>query len=252
MDIAVTAEQEFPDCGGTSFVITKTSGGYHLRNHTIEKLLSPNSEQALLHVLQLSITTFVEQFPEYLPLHSGCAEYNGRRFIYTGKSRAGKTTLSCRMLFEGLRVFSDDIVLLGDDLNVAPYPKPLNVKEGTQDVIPELRDICNRLSPYTSILDKKILRYFVDPYLYQTDKSLSAGKLSAIFLLDPVHSGESAVEPIPTWQMAHEMLTRYLVCSTVAGDQIQRLNRLVNSCNCYRLRVGDPDSTVRVIQDVLA
>jgi energy-coupling factor transporter ATP-binding protein EcfA2 len=94
---------------------------------------------------------FIKAHRGRLLLHSGgAAAPDGRVVVLHGESGSGKTTLTTALVGEGLSYLTDETVCLDPDtLVVEPFPKPLTVKPGSQEVLARLRPSKDRVDPHS-------------------------------------------------------------------------------------------------------
>ncbi len=73
---------------------------------------------------------------QYLLLHAGVLEKNGRALLLPAWPGSGKSTLSTALMFRGWRLLSDEFALLRpDDGLVDPFPRPIPLKNASIPVI---------------------------------------------------------------------------------------------------------------------
>ena len=72
--------------------------------------------------------------PERTFVHAGAVEHEGRAIIFPGVSFSGKTTLTEAFVRAGATYYSDEFAVLDNDGLVHPYPKPLSIRAGEQDL----------------------------------------------------------------------------------------------------------------------
>ena len=84
--------------------------------------------------------TFIQTRTGHLLLHAGgSAGTDGRTVVVHGVSGAGKTTLTAALVQAGLAYVTDETVCLDPDtLVIEPFPKPLTVKPGSQELLAHL------------------------------------------------------------------------------------------------------------------
>ena len=186
--------------------------------------------------------------PKQLAIHSGCATYNNKSFLVIGEKWAGKTTLLCKLMFEGFDVHGDEYSIL-DDKKVIPYPRKFHVKEGTLNVIQEIAELCKNLTPY--ILDSK-KTYFMDPQTAGFEWKIAPMKPDTIFYLEPNHGRESKIYQIPGWQVIQKIIHQVDNFSLQPGQQIKDLCRFVNNASCFVLYSGDLNQAVHIIKESLS
>lgn len=71
-----------------------------------------------------------------VPVHAGVVGYRDKAVLLPARSGAGKTTLVASLLERGARYLSDEIALLDDQGRVHPYPRPLMMRDRTQQQSP--------------------------------------------------------------------------------------------------------------------
>ena len=91
---------------------------------------------------------FIEARRGRLLLHSGAgATPDGLIVIVHGASGAGKTTLTTALVQAGLAYVTDETVCLDPDtLVIEPFPKPLTVKPGSQELLSHLAPPADEVS----------------------------------------------------------------------------------------------------------
>jgi hypothetical protein len=79
-----------------------------------------------------------ELFDDFLIVH-GAALIKDEGILLPGALRCGKTTLTLSLLYRGFKFATDDIIILNrKDLKVYPYPRLLNIRRESLNMIPEL------------------------------------------------------------------------------------------------------------------
>ena len=72
----------------------------------------------------------------YVMMHAGVVERSGRALILPGAPRSGKSTLCAALIHRGWRLLSDEFALLRpEDARLAPWPRPVSLKDGAIEVI---------------------------------------------------------------------------------------------------------------------
>lgn len=94
------------------------------RTMDLEELLDSLESTVRFHVAVLS--------PNKLFVHAGVAAWRGRAIVIPGRSFSGKTTLVDALVRAGATYYSDEFAIFDSRGRVHPYPKPLNMRAGTQ------------------------------------------------------------------------------------------------------------------------
>ena len=185
-----------------------------------------------------------------LMIHGGCGTFKGKRFILCGDKGAGKTSLLCRLLFEGVQVHSDEMVFLDND-GAEPFPGKFHLKEGTIPLVPPLRASCLRLRPYPALSKGGGSFFFFDPSDIGLEWGTSRAKVDVFFYLEPGRLGGSRIVSCPKFMMVGKILGQTLNLEGDPRPQIRRLCRAVDAGICYDLRVDDLSAGARMIRDAL-
>jgi hypothetical protein len=78
---------------------------------------------------------------QYLIVHAGVVERNGKVIVMPAAQGAGKSTLTAALAWSGWRLFSDELALLGlRDQQVQPFPRPVNLKNESIGIIADFID----------------------------------------------------------------------------------------------------------------
>ena len=250
-DIAVTAVQEISPGGSFSFDIERNQEGYFVYRDGKDPIHCADLNSVVIAVNDLVYWSILGIYLHwgYLNVHAGCATFNNKRFIFAGEKNAGKTSLSCKLLFNRLvSVHCDEKILLRPDRQIVPFPKLFRIKEGTLGLVPELKKIRSKLSLYL-IADMRV--YFLNPQRAGFNWVIEPGRLDTIFFLESDHANPSRIESIPSWQMAQKIARQTMGIETNPPARLATLTSVVSECECYQLNVGDLDTAVDIIQDRL-
>lgn len=72
--------------------------------------------------------TIAEHAPEFVFLHAGVVEYQGRAILIPGRSFSGKTSLVVELIKNGCRYLSDEYAIIDRESLVRCFPKTLSVR----------------------------------------------------------------------------------------------------------------------------
>lgn len=88
----------------------------------------------VLDALEADISLFVaERAPRRVFVHAGVVGWRGRAILIPGKSHAGKTTLVAELVRAGAEYYSDEYAVLDARGRVHPFPRPLSMRQGTDE-----------------------------------------------------------------------------------------------------------------------
>lgn len=73
---------------------------------------------------------------EFIALHAAAVARDGKAFIFTGNTGAGKSTLCAFLTANGYEYLSDDIVLIKkSSVRLMPYKNPMSLRPGSVDIL---------------------------------------------------------------------------------------------------------------------
>jgi hypothetical protein len=191
-------------------------------------------------------------------LHAAAIELGSKGAILTGASHAGKTTTSVHLALSGHR-------LLGDEMAI--------VRIGSQELLPLRKSLNLRAGPRSAALTRAVQR--VRPRNeHSTDGTVGPIRidelvpgavdgpvgLKAVFFLDGF-AGSPSVEPF-TLSLNDDVTFDYMSANDIAsiswGLEPQRrtlrllaLKQLMARVRCWKLCVGPPDETVKLIESTM-
>lgn len=181
-------------------------------------------------------------------IHCACAVHRGRAFLIVGDKGAGKTTLSCQMLVQGMDVQADELVIPGRE-GVTPLPRKLLIKEGTPKLVTELqgllKDSISHHSPRYGWM------WLVDPAVFNPVLTERPLEVEAVFCLEADHKGPTSVAPLPGWQLAARMTGQTFPAGAHRPALLDRIAGLVRKCRGYSLTPGPPRQAVEAITSAL-
>jgi hypothetical protein len=181
-------------------------------------------------------------------LHTGCATTpNGKRFLMAGASNAGKTTVLTRMLLDGFPAHADDMCLL-QGTTVTPFPRRFHIREPSLALLPELAAVAPRLPALDAGHGVQV--YAFSPRDVGRDWEISPGPVAAVFYLEANHGGQTRLHPSTKVEMA-----RRLVADCRPGDAggkwLGDVCRMLDSAECFVLRLGEPKSAASAVVESL-
>ncbi|MDQ6827111.1 MAG: hypothetical protein M3Z14_07940 [Candidatus Eremiobacteraeota bacterium] len=198
----------------------------------------------------VTISSFFFTTPHVISLHAAAVGASGNVAAIVGDSNAGKTTTAIACARRGLQLYTDErCVVLGDD-RVMPFPRAVNIRKGglallTGDAARVTDDLAERLrrkrrGSWENADYRRLLGSWHPPL---------AGRLRSLFLLARNGRGP-CIEPIPATAAVRGTL-QWAQCSANGIERFGRLLRLFSNVDCYRLNLGSPDETARLIEQTI-
>lgn len=179
----------------------------------------------------------VESSPHLVRLHAAAASQRGRAVILAGQMEAGKSTLVAGLVQGGLDYLSDEIAAIEPaSLRLRGYPKAISLDPGSWPALPELEPIPeprvrSLLPSQWNVPAESIRRGSVTREAAPTVVVSMRYEFGTATRLEPLAGADAVLA---------------LAESTFEFDKQPRrdldvLARLVRTCVCYRLVVGNLD-----------
>lgn len=184
---------------------------------------------------------------DVLKLHAAGIVSRGSAAILLGSSRAGKSTLTARLLADGFSVLSDDVILVEPGTLLAhPSPRPMYLREPAWGLLPQLRQ-------YLQAGRNANQAYWrLDPEAEGLERRSGPASICAVIELMPATPGRppylEAASQAET-MTALILQTMNLIDFGVRGVDV--LVELVRRSRRFRLYNGDLEACARILTEVL-
>ena len=245
--IVQDACQDFPIYERFYYDIKSNSNRYQVFENNKLLIDEPTIHRTVYKLLGHMHSLTFKYLDHCVSMHAGYAGYNQKRIIFAGNKGAGKTTLMTRLLFEGLTVDGDELLLI-DNETIFPFPRRFHIKsqginflsqilpiKDIPRIVNESQDIVYSFSPSEAGFSWQI-------------KSLPA---DVIVYLESNHNSDSYIEQCPKYLMVQKLMPLTFFSKTNDHLKIKTLCQLVNRTSCYSLHIGSLDMAVFIIKDLL-
>jgi hypothetical protein len=191
----------------------------------------------------------VDRADPFVVLHAGGVALEGVGAIISGPSGAGKTTLTAALVRAGFRYLTDEALAIDPATHLLhPYPKALNIRSGSWELLPDLR-------PPPSDLAQRAWR--VAPTDIRPDAIAGPTPPSVVLFprlggsqepdglggLQEVPRSEAAVELFQQRFRPSEAPTSALALRVLAG--------VLEGCACFRVSTADLGRAVDHVTEVM-
>lgn len=171
-------------------------------------------------------------------MQAAAIEFNGIAGAIAGQSTAGKTTTLLACARRGMRIYSDERVLLRHSI-VHPFLRRCSVRAAGARLLLADRD-ADRLADALRIAPELSLKT-----CFGSDAIAQPQKLRALFVIEG--TGHCAGLELIDTAAALPSITRWF---DTRGDMVDRVSRaigILRGVRCYRLTLGTPDETAAAI-----
>ncbi len=175
---------------------------------------------------------------QYLIVHAGVVERNGKVIVMPAVQGAGKSTLTAALAYSGWRLFSDELALLGlADGQVHPFPRAINLKNDAVGIIADFigGGVFSRTAHDTSKGSVALLQPPVE--------SLRAMRVPApaAVVVFPGYVPGSGVKltSLPRPAAFEEIIDHCFNYHLLGLEAFELLYSVFARCDCYRLEYSD-------------
>ena len=240
--------QETPDSPETPVIaIQKTESGYSRTSPWLSKpAIFPDKVDTVCDFLVDLVKAYLKDNPSLLCLHCAAVAFGQGLVVFPSYYRAGKSTLSIFLAAAGLRLFTDDVLMIEDADNRGVAP----------GVLPRLR------LPLPEEAGGAFYRFVRDRtglnnkrYLYVT---LSEDEMAAFGTWAPVRGivllqREPGAKPELAPARTSEILKRAVLQNFARGvptlDTLDRIHSIVAGTKCFTLRYAAGEQAATLLQE---
>ena len=200
-------------------------------------LLGTSTQPArILGLLQWALNRRVieEACVDRLILHAGGVDRGGRAVLVAGRMEAGKSTLTAGLLDRGFGYLSDEAVVVGADLTVEGYAKPLSIDPGSWPVLSYLEpELPAELQTYLS-RQWQVAVSSLAPVVFRS-------RLTTLVLTRYQSGADTTLErATPSWALAELAHCTFVPEGQLLGaSRLRALATLVERVPVHRLVSGD-------------
>ncbi len=188
---------------------------------------------------------------QYLMLHSGVLEKNGRAIILPATPGSGKSTLSVALAMNGWRFLSDEFAILRpSDGEILPIPRPTPLKNRSIQVIkdefPEAE-----MGPLFPKTRKGTVAHYKAP-----DTSVEKIKQTAtpaLVVFPEYQAGaELRVDELKKAYAFFKLASNSFNYELMGETGFKLINQIVSTCPCYNLTYSQFDQVIPKLEELIA
>jgi hypothetical protein len=227
------AEHHFDPVSTMHYAVRADTDGTHRIYEEGDLLDSAPTAEAVLDVVYRRVHQRAFELASlrgWVRLHGAVADCAGGRVLMVAPSGTGKTTLSCRLLFDGVAVAADESVMIRDGASL-PVARRFHLKPHIEDVIPDLRPYAGDLPA----LNDGSVRAF-DPTEAGFAWPLEEIPVSHVVLLER-GTGTSTMAPVSAVAVMPEIVAESFPHQEPVGTLLAQIAALLAQARCWRLRM---------------
>jgi hypothetical protein len=228
------AAHRFEAVATMHYLVRTTQDGTHQIYEESDLLESVADPESVLDVVYRRVHQRAFELASlrgWVRLHGAVADGAGGRTLIVAPSGTGKTTLSCRLLLDGVAVSADESVIIRDGISI-PVARRFHLKPSLEEVVPDLRPYANHLP---SLMDGSVRAF--DPSEAQFSWDIEEVQVTNVILLER-GSGPSTLLPVSAVTVMPEIVAESFPHQEPKGDLLSQIAKLLTQARCWRLRMN--------------
>jgi hypothetical protein len=190
----------------------------------------------------------VDASSEHLLFHAGGVMAGDAGMLLPAPSGSGKSTLVAALVRAGLQYLSDEVVALtASGGQLLPYPKPLTLKRGSFELLPDLRPATG---PDTARSVNR--QWFVRMSDVRTGAIGQACRPRVVVVPRYVPGATTALRPLPPAEAFVALAVNTVNLDSHGTRGVQMLGDLVERCACYELEMSDLGAASNLVLELMA
>ena len=227
--------------------IQKTKAGFERRSSWLPKpAIFRNPVDAACDLVVDLVHAYVADNKGLLCLHCAAVEFNQGLVVFPNTYRAGKSTLSLKLVSSGARLFTDDVLPISNqgDFGMALGILPRMRLPLPQGIAPGLVDfVTKRAGPQNA-------RYlYVKLGLNEQAVRGTAAPIRGITILQWEKNAEATLLKAKKSMVVKDMILRNFARQNPGLEIVDRLYSIVENAECYSLNYDDLDQAVNLLED---
>lgn len=183
----------------------------------------------------------------HLLVHAAAAESNGQAIVLPAHQESGKSTLVAGLVAAGLRYLTDEAAALRPGAGVVdPYPRAISLDPGSWPLLPDLRPV---VPPSREQFLSR--QWHVDPRTIHADAFAPSSPPGWVIAPRYREGAESRLEPLSAADAVVLLAQTAFNLRHFGQSGLELLADVAKRCERYRLTVGDLDSAVRLVLEVV-
>lgn len=189
----------------------------------------------------------VRKTTRHLLVHASVAEYEGTALLFPAPMESGKSTLVAGLVQAGLQYLTDETAAIDvGSLVIHPYPKSISLDPGSWPLLPSLHPQYGpELEAFSS------LQWSVDPRAIRSDAIGSPCRPGLVIAPRFAEGATTRLEPMPRAEAVVVLAEQAFNLDLHGQAGLEALGAIARRSDCYRLVMGDLDSAVGLLWDIL-
>ena len=209
-------------------------------------VLCTDQASAVRHVLWHVNSEVIRQSSAKVLIHAAGAVVGRAGVLMPAPMDSGKTTLVAGLVRSGAAYLTDELVALGADRVMHPYPRPMNLGAGSWPLLPEFEPV-----GWWPRSEGTPDQWHVNPCKHGAVVAPPT-PLSAIIIPAYARGGGTFMEDVPRPEVLELLFDQTMNAPIHGADLLPRLADVVGAVPCLRLVMDDLTGAVRLLNEFVA
>jgi hypothetical protein len=203
----------------------------------------PKPEQLIDHLLWEVSSRALQMIEGFLAIHASVASWKGRAVVLPAPPDSGKTTLVAGLTQAGFDYLSDEAALIDPSTAlVHPFPRALAMESGSFEAV-------FGAAP-GGALGTGPRRFHVSPDQLRPEAIGRSCPIAYVIAPSYDRNDATALDPVGRAEALTLLVRNSFNFDRFGSAGLALLANIVKTAQCYRLRVADLESAVRIIEDL--
>jgi HprK-related kinase A len=187
---------------------------------------------------------------QYLILHAGTIEKNGHVIIMPAEPGSGKSTLTAAMVYDGWRLFSDELALVSlENEKVYPSTRPINLKNDSIDIIK--KQVNSAVFSTVAKDTHKGTVALLKPPQASVNRMHEPADLHSFVFPKYVKGAKAKLTQISNIDAFQVIIEQSFNYHTLGVDAFNLLSNLLARVKCYQFEYSDFDEAKQIFSDLV-
>jgi len=178
-------------------------------------------------------------------MHAAALTYKGHLLILPGTSGVGKSTLASYLMYNGFKLYSDELTVINSQNEIVPLPLCSTIKEGSWEFVSGFMPTVNTLEHHLRF-DKQKIKYVVPPSIAYKEESIQN---SCILFPQYKKGSQTLLNPLSTVEaLALLINSQYHLIDPKNFDKVYEFLLFISNSKLLRLTYCDADEALNILE----
>ena len=228
------------------FIDVKTKNNHYEVLLNGEKNSEVYNKKHLVPLLYDLVRIHYYQTHDFLvAMHAAALTYKEHLLILPGMSGAGKSTFASYLMYNGFKLYSDELTVINSQNEIVPLPLCSTIKEGSWEFVSGFMPNISKLQHHLRFDEQKV-KYLVPPSIVYQEESIQNS-----YILFPQYKkgSQTLLEPLSTVEALHFLInSQYHLIDPNNFDKVYEFLLFITNSKLFRLTYSDADDALNILE----